>query len=202
MTYHRKRYDEFCKLLFDDKTGHPELVAYLSSKVQHFIDTVPDEEEKAEFKKMLRAYYRGYGFLARVMTFKDVKLEEFYHFSRHIARLLPVKGIELPTFIQDMVNIDSLRISQTSEGGIALINKDAELPSRGVDSIIGVIEEDLDSLSVIIETLNETYGANLTDEDKLFLGTLLDSLQADGNLETVLKQIRQKMSKACLQMID
>ena len=76
-----------------------------------------------------------------------------------------------------MVNIDSLRISQTSEGGIALINKDAELPSRGVDSIIGVIEEDLDSLSVIIETLNETYGANLTDEDKLFLGTLLDSLQ-------------------------
>jgi type I restriction enzyme R subunit len=179
--------EEFCKLLFDDKTGHPELVAYLSSKVQHFIDTVPDEEEKAEFKKMLRAYYRGYGFLARVMTFKDVKLEEFYHFSRHIARLLPVKGIELPTFIQDMVNIDSLRISQTSEGGIALINKDAELPSRGVDSIIGVIEEDLDSLSVIIETLNETYGANLTDEDKLFLGTLLDSLQADGNLETVFK---------------
>ena len=86
--------EEFCKLLFDDKTGHPELVAYLSSKVQHFIDTVPDEEEKAEFKKMLRAYYRGYGFLARVMTFKDVKLEEFYHFSRHIARLLPVKGIE------------------------------------------------------------------------------------------------------------
>ena len=147
--------------------------------MQHFIDTVPDEEEKSRIQKDVKSILPWLWFLShRVMTFKDVKLEEFYHFSRHIARLLPVKGIELPTFIQDMVNIDSLRISQTSEGGIALINKDAELPSRGVDSIIGVIEEDLDSLSVIIETLNETYGANLTDEDKLFLGTLLDSLQA------------------------
>ena len=108
--------EAFCRILFDDTKGHPELVAFLSQKVQHFVETIDTEEEKAEFRKMLRAFYRGYGFLARVMTFKDQKLEEFYHFTRHIARLLPVQGSELPTFIQDMVNIDSLRISQTSEG--------------------------------------------------------------------------------------
>ena len=179
--------EDFCKILFDEKKGHPELVSFLSNKVKHFVDTVEDEEEKAEFRKMLRLYYRGYGFLARVMTFQDKTLEEFYHFARHIARLLPVKGVELPTFIQDMVNIDSLRISQTSEGGISLINKDAELPSRGVDSITGVGDEDLDSLSAIIETLNDTYGANLTDDDKLFIGSLIDSLHSDENLETVFK---------------
>lgn len=179
--------EDFCKILFDDKKGHPELVSFLSNKINHFVDTVEDEEEKAEFRKMLRLYYRGYGFLARVMTFQDKTLEEFYHFARHIARLLPVKGVELPTFIQDMVNIDSLRISQTSEGGISLINKDAELPSRGVDSITGVGDEDLDSLSAIIETLNDTYGANLTDDDKLFIGSLIDSLHSDENLETVFK---------------
>jgi len=179
--------EDFCKILFDDKKGHPELVALLSSKVKHFVDTVVDEEEKSEFRRMLREYYRGYGFLARVMTFKDPRLEEFYHFARHIARLLPVKGVESPTFIQDMVNIDSLRISRTSDGGIALINKEAELPSRGVDSITGSSDEDLDTLSAIIETLNGTYGANLSDNDKLFLGSLLDTLHADENLETVFK---------------
>ena len=179
--------EEFCRILFDEKKGHPELVAYLSNKVEHFVDTVIDESEKSEFRRMLREYYRGYGFLARVMTFQDPKLEEFYHFARHIAGLLPVKGVELPTFIQDMVNIDSLRISQTSDGGIALINKEAELPSRGVDSITGANEDDLDTLSAIIETLNDTYGANLTDDDKLFLGSLLDTLHADENLENVFK---------------
>ena len=121
------------------------------------------------------------------MTFKDQKLEEFYHFTRHIARLLPVQGSELPTFIQDMVNIDSLRISQTSEGDISLIKKEAELKSRAVESITGAGDEDLDTLSAIIETLNDTYGADLTDEDKLFLGALIDTLHADENLETVFK---------------
>ena len=179
--------ESFCRILFDDTKGHPELVAFLSQKVKHFVEAIDMEEEKAEFRKMLRAFYRGYGFLARVMTFKDQKLEEFYHFTRHIARLLPVKGSELPTFIQDMVNIDSLRISQTSEGDISLIKKEAELKSRAVESITGAGDEDVDTLSAIIETLNDTYGADLTDEDKLFLGALIDTLHADENLETVFK---------------
>jgi type I restriction enzyme R subunit len=179
--------EAFCRILFDDKKGHPELVAFLSRKVEHFVETLDDEAEKAEYRKMLRAFYRGYGFLARVMTFQDAKLEEFYHFSRHIARLLPVQGVEMPMYVEDMVEYDSLRLSQKSDGSIALVNKQAELPSRGVESITGVGDDELEPLSAIIEMLNATYGANLTDEDRLFIGTLLDTLHADKNLETVFK---------------
>ena len=86
-----------------------------------------------------------------------------------------------------MVGYESLRLSQTSDGSIALVNKQAELPSRGVESITGVGDDELEPLSAIIEMLNATYGANLTDEDRLFIGTLLDTLHADKNLETVFK---------------
>ena len=60
-------------------------------------------EEKAEFRKMLP--FRGYG----NRSSHDVEVGGFYQLVRSFT---PVQGSELPTFIQDMVNIDSLRISQ------------------------------------------------------------------------------------------
>jgi type I restriction enzyme R subunit len=178
--------EDFCRILLDDEQGHPELVAFLSGCVRRFIDEM-DDDEKLEYRKRMRAYYRGYGFLARVMPFKDLKLEEFYHFSRHIAKLLPVEGVHMPTFIQDLVNIDSLRISRTSQGDIGLVSGQTELKPRGVDDIAGAAEEDVDILSAIIETLNERFGANLTDEDRLFLEGVMHDLQLDESLGTIFK---------------
>jgi len=176
--------EKFCQILFDEEKGHPELVGFLSKLVEKFV-TELDEDEKLEYRRKMRAYYLGYGFLARIMPFKDAKLEEFYHFSRHIAKLLPVEGVEMPNFIQDLVNIDSLRISRTSQGDIALARGPAELKPRGVDSPAGPPDEELDILSAIIETLNERFGANLTDEDKIFLEGVMHDLQLDETLGTI-----------------
>jgi len=176
--------EEFCKILFNKKKGHPDLANFLSTLVGHFIDEV-DDDDKLVFRKMLRNYYRGYAFLARVMPFSDQKLEEFYHFSRYITRLLPVEGTDMPNFIQDLVNIDSLRISLTSDGDIDLSRGESELKPRGVDDAAGPPEEELDVLSAIIETLNDTYGAELTDEDKLFLESVLVDMQMDESLANI-----------------
>jgi len=178
--------EAFCRILLDEKKMHADLAAFLSSKVEHFVSHV-DDEEKLGFRRMLREYYRGYGFLARVMPFTDQRLEEFYQFTRHIAKLLPVPGVPMPTFIQDFVNIDSFRLSRTSQGDIDLARGSSVLKPRTIDAPSSSAEEEFDALSAIIEALNGTYGTDLTDEHRLLLGNVLDTLQTDKGLESIFK---------------
>ena len=114
-----------------------------------------DVKEKKEFRKLMRQYVNGYSFLARIMPFSDQGLEEYYQFSRHIVRLLPVETTEMPTFIQSLVNMQSLRISTTSVGEIPLIQGQGRLEPRKI--LVGATtgDEDTDVLSSIIEDLNE-----------------------------------------------
>ena len=107
----------FCKILFDKKYGHEQIVAYLDPLVRRFTSEM-EEEERAELRTLMRQFVSGYSYLARIIPFSDQSLEEFYQFCKRIVLLLPVETTEMPDFIQEMVNMESLRISTTSSGAI------------------------------------------------------------------------------------
>jgi len=69
--------------------------------------------------------------------------------------------------VTDKVNMESYRVQQTSTGDIALLNEDGELePVSGIGTGDGKEEEKV-PLSEIIEYINENYGTEFTDEDKV-----------------------------------
>jgi type I restriction enzyme, R subunit len=174
--YSQEEAHQFCKILFDQKAGHEQLSAYLDSLVRRFTEVLDDEERKG-FRKLMRQFVNGYSFLARIMPFSDKGLEEYYQFSRHIVRLLPVETTEMPTFIQELVNMQSLRISTTSVGEIPLIQGQGRLEPRNIVAGAMTGDEDTDTLSSIIEALNERFGANLDEGDRLFLEGVLHELR-------------------------
>ena len=61
--------------------------------------------------------------LAQVLPFSDVGLEKLYAFARHLRRLLPHTGEELPREIQQNIDMESYRIQETGSGKVALDRK-------------------------------------------------------------------------------
>ena len=93
-------------------------------------------------------------------------LEKLYVFAKALNRKLPRRQSRLPYEIRDAVDFDSFRLQETYSGSIELEKEQGKVPGFGDGSIYSK-DDEKDLLSHIITTLNETYGINLTDDDKV-----------------------------------
>ena len=184
--YSEKEAEDFTRLYLDKKSTHADIVAFLSPLVYRF-DSELDPEEKATFRSNLRSYVSGYAFLARVISFTDQRLEEFFQFARFIVSLLQLEPSEFPLHIKDLVLLEAINFSQTSQGSIPLTEGPGTLSPPGLAKPAIASEEELDALSRIVAALNERHGAQLTEDDKIMMHSLMQELTADASLSRALE---------------
>src|SRR5690606_20286991 len=125
------------------------------------------EDEQRDFRGHLTDYVRLYSFLAQVLTFADADLEKLYVFARYLRRLLPGERVELPSEVQQNIDMESYRIQQTGSGKIALERKPGVLDPMATKSTRAAAEEEVEPLSRIIAELNERFGVNLGPENRV-----------------------------------
>lgn len=143
------------------------------------------EQEREDFRATLQKYIRLYGFISQIITFEDVDLEKLYVFAKALNRKLPRRQSPLPYEIRDAVDLDSFRLQETYSGSIELEKEQGTVPGFGDGTLYGT-EDEKDLLSHIITTLNETYGINLTEDDKVDIQRIRTKLEADEALRAVL----------------
>src|SRR5262249_51985280 len=125
------------------------------------------KDERTNIRKSINDFVRLYAFLANVITFTDAQLEKYYQFTRHLLRKLKLPGDTLPVEITKNINMDSYRIQETSSGSIKLLDETGELKPISALGTGRPKEEDLAPLSAIVQYINEHYGTEFTDEDKV-----------------------------------
>ncbi len=173
--------EAFAGVYFDSKASQDQLYAALEPARHRFAD-LPREEQR-DFRSHLMDYVRLYAFLSQVLTFADTDLEKLYVFARHLRRLLPVDQDELPREVQQNIDMESYRIQQTSRGKIALERQVGQLAPMGTGRRGGGAEEELESLSRIIDELNERFGLHLGPEHRVTLEHIRDALDQDAGLD-------------------
>ncbi|NLZ29761.1 MAG: type I restriction endonuclease subunit R, partial [Methanomicrobiales archaeon] len=131
--------------------------------VEDFIDLEP--EDRITFKRALRQFTNLYAFLSQIITFQDVDLEKYYQFARYLRKALPREDDRLPVDILENIDMDSYRIQETSSGQV-MVNADGALVRAGGGSLHPGAEERA-PLSEIIHYINENFGTDFTDEDRL-----------------------------------
>jgi len=168
------------------------------------------ENEREDFRSTLQSYIRFYGFISQVITFEDVSLEKLYVFARGLNRKLPKRVQKLPYEVRDAVDLDSFRIQETYKGSISLETEDVEITGYA-NGRTQFSEAEKDLLSNIIHVLNETYGIDLTEEDKVDMQTirirleeheeLQDVLQADNPLHVKRYKFEEVLDKILLEFV-
>lgn len=131
------------------------------------------EEEMEGFKTTAFDYLKKYAFISQIVTFEDPQLEKLYIFLKFLIKKLPRRKNLLPYEVLEAINMETYKIEKKGEINVLLENKDGEIDPMGGDgSSKGQIEDEKDMLSKIIKEINERYGTNFTDADRVILNDL------------------------------
>ncbi len=155
--------------------------ANLDPAVERFVGL--DVEPRQQFRDTLVGYVRAYGFLAQVMSWTDRELEELYLYARMLATKLPAAPGE-PLPVTDAVVLTHLRTEATAQEVDAGLDAGDDEPGVALPGDGAGPQNDppRERLSVLIQTLNDKFGMNLTEADQIWfeqqLQVVLDSDEA------------------------
>jgi type I restriction enzyme R subunit len=175
--YDQSEVEAFARAYFSPKATQDQLYAILAPCKDRFVGL--RREEQKEFREKLTDYVRLYAFLSQILTFADPDLEKLYVFARRLQRYLPTDPIDLPREIQQKIDMESYRVRQTWKGKIRLERGNGQLEPIGPKSDYGLAAELIEALSQIIRELNERFGTDFTEEDRVFIQSLEERLVTD-----------------------
>jgi type I restriction enzyme R subunit len=182
--YTNEDVNRFCEVFYDPRRDEGNLHPILDRVVDNF-QRIEDEEIREDFRSKIQSYIRMYGYLSQIINFTDIELEKSFVFLKYLNKKLPKRQVDRFD-ISDTIDLDSLRIQKIHEHIEGLVKEDSVLnPPEFVTT--GVMEPEYDFLSEIINQVNNTYGVNLTEEDRLDLSRLSKRLIEDPEVEKYMK---------------
>lgn len=166
-------------LLTGADANHERINSGLQPAVDRFYAL--EEDEQDQFRDALTRFVRIYSFLSQIVSFTDVKLERDYLFCRALSRLIkrePGTGVDLG----DAVELTHLAMEKTFEGDGSLDVDGGEVVTiYGGAGLRPQVEEE--PLSEIVRKINDRYGTNITENDRLFTDQVANDLVADENVQ-------------------
>ncbi|KPL72971.1 restriction endonuclease subunit R [Leptolinea tardivitalis] len=166
--------NQFANQYFSSKGTQAKLFAALQPAITRF--KAKGKDEQIEFRGTLSDFVRLYAFLSQIVTFSDPELEKLYAFGRFLLRRLPIEKEKLPLEIQQSIDLESYRLDITGSGKITLNRGQGELKPEDPLSPTNIIQPDIEALSSIIKELNERFGTDFTEEDRLVIRQLEENL--------------------------
>ncbi|MDQ0159745.1 type I restriction endonuclease subunit R [Alkalibacillus salilacus] len=158
-----------------------KLNSYLDKAVSRFKDDL-NEEQQDDFKAACSKYIRTYSFVLQIGPFADLELHKLYVFLNYLFKKLPKKasdGIDLA----DDVALAYYRNEKVFEGSIALGTDDEDHKLSPTEFGAGSSqEEETERLSSIIERLNERFGTEFTETDKLSYEQIKEDIISNDDL--------------------
>ena len=145
---------------------------------------IETQEEKEAFKKSLRTWTSLYAFMAQIMPFREVEFEKFYAYAKLLLTKLPKRDLSESMKLTDEVALEYYRLQKIKDGSINLVTgEEGELDAL-TEAGIKRAKEDSATLSEIIDVLNDRFGTEFEEADRLFFEQIETELMQDAKLQT------------------
>ena len=189
--------DEFAAVYFKPqrdqmKQDHGQLNKWIDPAVERYrqeyrdpLAPAGDEAYTAEgedFKGLLQSYVRFYGFLSQIIDWQDAELEKLYAYGRYLITKLPYRELGGKLDLDDEVALASYRNDKTFEGSAALTQGETGVLYGAKDVGTGMVHDKKAPLSEIIQIINERFGTDWTQEDRLLFEQISGDMIADEKL--------------------
>jgi type I restriction enzyme, R subunit len=168
--YHWSEVRDFSRFLYkpagrQSAADHAQMQRHLQPAVDRFNELA--EEEQQSFHDKLGGYVRLYAFLSQIIPYADSELEMLYGYGRFLFPHLQLdRGGAID--LGDEVDLLYYRLSREFSGAIELQDGEVQYISSPTDVGTGRAEDEQAPLSAIIQLLNERFGTQFSEEDRLF----------------------------------
>lgn len=159
-----------------------KLYAFIDPAVDRF-KAIEQEEAQDEFKKSLTSFVRLYSFLSQIMPFQDVELEKLYSYGRFLLTKLPRTDYTERLKLDNEVALEYYRLQKMAEGDLVLQIQGQAALDPTTEAGISRPKEEKEKLSSIINVLNDKYGTEFTDADRLYFEQLEQALFENDDLK-------------------
>jgi type I restriction enzyme R subunit len=181
---------------FVEKFIHGEKPNVLNSILDGYVERFKEysKEEQDDFKDVLSNYIKKYAFVSQIVDYEDTELEKLYIFAKHLKKKLPIDKERLPVEVLESVDMDSYKIERKKTQKLELENEDGELyPMAGGGA--GMVKDDYDSLSNIIKDVNDKFGTDFTDGDRVILNDLSRKMAEDEDVTGAIRNNDRNSAK-------
>ncbi|MGN0631740.1 MAG: UvrB domain 3-containing protein, partial [Ruminococcus sp.] len=166
--YQQIEINGFADVWYSDKGQEYADLGKLKSKIQPALDRFDalEAEKQDMFKSALARFNRIYSFITQVCRLFDKEIHKFSIYAKFLSKMLPKGGSE-KIYIDDKVLLEYYKLEKDFDGSIQL-----EPTEEGFTPITGEAgrrEKKKDPLTVIIDKINEKYGTEFTEMDKVLL---------------------------------
>src|SRR5690625_5212353 len=187
--YWEQEIEAFANVYFDPETKlnspkqQKHLYAFTDPAADRF-RAIEEEEKQDEFKKGLRSWTNLYAFLSQIMPFIDTEFEKFYAYAKLLQTRLPKRELSESLHLDDEIALEYYRLEKIKEGAIEL-QKGEEGEVSGISEAgLSRAKEEEGRLSEIIDVLNDRFGTEFEEADKLFFDQIEAELMEDETLQT------------------
>lgn len=186
--YHQSEVDSFAQVFY--KPSANGFHAQEQGKLYRFIDPaivrykdIETEEKQDEFKGALKAFVNIYSFISQIMPFQDVDLEKLFSYGRLLLTRLPKTDISERLKLDNEVDLQYYRLTKIAEDDLVLKIQGEDALKPATEAGIKRSEDEKEKLSTIINVLNDKYGTDFTEADKLFFDQIEEELFSDDELK-------------------
>lgn len=183
-------------VIYDIKNNLDEYQVYQPSEIEHFANIyysnngknvqatltgcikpaldrfkVKNNQEKEDFKSYLSRFIRIYSFITQVCRMFDKDMQKFFVYARLLEKCLP-KGENEKVDIEDKVILEYYKLEKSFQGSVILEATEGYVGN--IKGNTGGREKKKDSLSIIIDKMNERFGTQFSEQDKV-----LEQMKAD-----------------------
>ena len=178
----------FCRVFFKP-ARHEQELARDQAEMHRFLDpavdrfTALDAPAQDDFRKKLQAFVNLYAFLTQVMGFLDRDLEERYAFVRFLLTKLPRSDKDPRLDLEGEVQLRYYRLQRIADRAIIGLDPGIDGQVTGPTEVgTGAVKDEKAPLSEIIEILNDRFGTEFTEADRLFFEQVKEEAKADDDV--------------------
>lgn len=190
--YWTQEIEAFANIYFDPKTKlnnpkHQKELYHLTDYAVERYRAMEEEVKQDEFKKGLRSWTKLYAFLAQIMPFTDSDLEKFYAYAKLLQTRLPKRDLSEALHLDDEVALEYYRLQKIKDGVIPLEKGEEGELSGVTEAGLKRPKDEEAPLSEIINVLNDRFGTEFEEADRLFFEQIEAELIEDETLQTQAK---------------
>lgn len=171
--YTQTEIDAFADLYFSGDEQDAKTLGKLSSILipAHDRYLAASDEDSQVFRTTLARFNRIYGFISQVCRMFDRDMHKFSVYAKMLYKVLPKEKGPFIT-LDDKILMEYYRLEKEFDGSISLEESEGGL--GGIKGEAGARVKKSNSLAEIIAAINEKFGTEFTEMDKV-----LEQIQAD-----------------------
>lgn len=167
-------------------TGNALLKANTDPAVARW-DGLEAELDRDEFRAACTDFSRAYSFLAQIITFKEPELEELYYYVKYLVTRLPNADSSGAVDLDGSVILTHIRTNLIADAENLSLHEGSDEPGStfSQNGRGGAADDPMALLSELIDKINERFGLNLTDADRIWFDQQMEHMSANEDIRAV-----------------